>query len=203
MNRLSKISRLVVGLLAAGLIAGAVGGPANAGSLSWKDDAGDAVTLGLADGPVNDPAFDITDVSIATAGGKLVWSATVPELVEGSPELSTGYHFRFAFTHGGTTYWFQAGNDVTGAQTFSIGPTDNTLPRMECKDCKGTINAKEKTVVIEAPLASLDAGFKAASAAPATGSEWSALYVISQRRMVAATLTADQADAPEGAVFTF
>jgi hypothetical protein len=178
------------------------GSPANAGSLSWKDDAGDAVGLGLVDGPIHDPAFDITEVAIASAGGKLVWTAKLPDLAEGAPDLSSGYYFRFGFTHAGTDYWFITGNDLTGATNFSLAPTAAGSTAVACKDCKGTINAKEKAVTIEAPLASLDAGFKAISADPATGAEWSTLFVIAQRRMVAATLTADTADAPEGATVT-
>lgn len=196
----SPVRILLIGLTAVGLLLAA--NPANAGSLSWKDDAGDAVGLGPVNGPIHDPAFDITDVTLATEGGKLIWTAKVPELAEGAPDLSSGYYFRFYFTHDGKTYWFITGNDLTGATNFSLAPTATGSTAVTCKDCKGTIDAKEKAVVIEAPLASLDAGFKEISAAPATGSEWSVLSVVSQRRMVAATLTADTAAAPEGATVT-
>lgn len=195
-----RIRALLVAFTALGVLLAA--SPANAGSLTWKDDPEDAVGLGLVDGPINDPAFDITEVSVETAGGKLVWTAKLPELTEGAPELSSGYYFRFGFTHAGADYWFITGNDLTGATNFSLAPSAAGSAAMTCKDCKGTIDAKEKAVVIEAPLASLDAGFKAINVAPATGAEWTTLFVIAQRRMVAATLTADTADAPEGATFT-
>ena len=191
---------LLVGLTAVGVLLAA--SPANAGSLSWKDPAGDAKGLHFAEGPINDPAFDITEVSIGTGGGKLVWTAKLPDLKAGAPSLSSGYYFRFAFTHDGKTYWFITGNDLTGATNFSLAPTATGSAALPCKDCKGIINAKEKAVIIEAPLASLDAAFKSIKVAPASGAEWGTLYVTAQRRMVAATLTADTATAPAAATVT-
>ena len=209
MNRVTRI--LLVGLTAVGLLLAA--SPANAGSVSWNDDAGDATELGLAAGPLNDPAFDVTTVTIDTAGGKLVWAAEVPEMAEGTPDLSTGYNFRFGFTHAGASYWFQVGENLLGEPKFSLALTETGSPAMECKDCKGTIDRENKAVVVEAPLASLDAAFKAGEAEPATGSEWTTLFVIAQRPLSSpvsapspvpsgVTLTADTADAPEGTVLT-
>ena len=205
MNRRTRA--LLVTLTAVGVLFAA--SPANAGSLSWKDDAGDAVGLGLADGPVHDPAFDITEASIATVGAKLVWTATLPEMAPGTPDLSTGYNFRFGFTHGGADYWFQVGENALGEQTISLAPTAAGSTAMECKDCKGAIDREKKAVGVEAPLASLDAAFTALKAPPTAGAEWATLFVIAQRKVGSpatahgATLTADTADAPEGAVFTF
>ena len=196
----------LIGLVIGGLAIGAM--PAQAASLSWVDPADDAVGLGLADGPSNDPNFDIVKVSIASEGGKLTWSADIPQMAAGRPTLSTGYNFRFGFTHEGADYWFQVGENALGEQTLSLAPTATGSAAMECKDCKATVNRESKSVALEAPLASLDAAFKAIEAAPATGAEWSTLFVIAQRRVGSpavvssgATLTADTADAPEGSVF--
>lgn len=205
MNRFTRT--LLVGFTAVGLLFAA--SPANAGSLTWKDDAGDAVGLGLVDGPIHDPQFDITEVTIETAGDKLVWTAVVPEMADGTPDLSTGYNFRFGFTHDGANYWFQVGENMLGEQSFSLNPTATGSDPVECEDCKAAIDRESTAVTIEAPLASLDAGFKVAEAPPTAGAEWTTLFVIAQRKVgspatpTGATLTADTADAPEGAVFTF
>lgn len=202
-----SVRALLVGFTAIGLLLAAA--PANAASLSWEDDAGDAVGLGLADGPFNDPAFDITEVTIETAGDKLVWTATLPEMADGTPDLSTGYNFRFGFSHDGANYWFQVGENMLGEQSFSLAQTAAGSAALECKDCKAAIDRERTAVAIEAPLASLDAAFKEAEAAGTSGAEWTTLFVIAQRKVgspvtpTGATLTADTADAPEGAAFAF
>lgn len=199
---------LLVGLTALGVFLAA--SPANAASLSWKDKEGDAVGLGLADGPSNDPNFDITKVVIETVGDKLVWTAEIPKIAAGRPTLSTGYNFRFGFTHSAASYWFQVGENALGEVSFSLASTAVGSTAMECKDCKAKMNREKKAVVIEAPMASLDAAFKKAGAPPVSGAEWSKLLVLAQRRVGApavtssgATLTADTADAPEGAIIQF
>ena len=205
MNRFTRT--LLVGLTAVGVLLAA--SPANAASLSWKDAAGDATGLGLVDGPQHDPAFDVTEVTIQSAGGKLVWTAKVPEMPAGRPTLSTGYNFRFGFTHSGADYWFQVGENALGEVTLSLAPTATGSTAMECKDCKATLDREATAVAIEAPMASLDAAFKAAKLPPVSGSEWSKLLVLAQRRVgspvtpTGATLTADTADAPEGAIIQF
>lgn len=196
-----SVRALLVGFTAIGLLLAAA--PANAASLSWEDPEGDATGVAVADGPIHDPAFDITKVSMETVDGKLVWTAELPDMAAGRPTLSTGYYFRFAFTHAAVNYWFIVGEDPLGAQNFSLSATATGGAKMECKDCKAEINREAKAVIITAPLATLDADFKKADAPKVSGSEWSKLYVIAQRRMVAATLTADTADAPEGAIIQF
>ncbi len=202
------VRALLVGFTAIGLLLAA--SPANAASLSWQDPEGDAKGLGLADGPADDPAFDIKKVTIETVGDKLVWLAEVPKMPAGRPTLSTGYNFRFGFTHSAANYWFQVGENALGEVTFSLAPTAVGAAAMECKDCKAKMNRERKAVAIEAPMASLDAAFKKAGASPVSGAEWSKLFVIAQRRVGSpavvnsgATLTADTADAPEGSIIQF
>ncbi|MBW3537218.1 MAG: hypothetical protein KY395_05525 [Actinobacteria bacterium] len=197
-----SVRALLVGFTAIGVLL--AGSPANAASLTWEDEAGDAKDLAIGtDALPNDPAFDITKVTIETVDGKLVWTAELPEMAAGRPTYSTGYYFRFAFTHAAVNYWFIVGEDPLGAQNFSLSATATGGAKMECKDCKAEINREAKAVIIEAPMATLDADFKKAEAPPVSGSEWSKLYVIAQRRTGVFTLTADTADAPEGAIIQF
>lgn len=202
-----RIRALLVGLTALGVFLAAT--PAQAASLSWTDPTGDAVGLGVVDGPSNDPNFDITKVRVERVGNKLVWTAEVPQLAPGRPTLSTGYNFRFYFTHSATQYKFDVGENALGEQSMSLTNTGTPAVTLECKDCKGKINREKKSVSLEAPMASLDAAFKKAGAPAATGAEWSKLYVWSQRRVGAPTtgtglvLVADEADAPEGAILQF
>lgn len=193
---------LVAGLAGAALVLAAL--PAQAGTFTWTDPAGDATEIGVADGVPNDAAFDVTEVKMDSSGGKLSWSAKVPDVASGQPTLSSGYYFRFWFTHDGKDFQFIVAEDVTGAKTFSmstVGTPSVTLTDA-CKNCKGEINREGKAVQIEAPLASLDAAMKLAEAGPVAGKDFTGLEVLAQRRMVAATLTADTAAAPEGATFT-
>ncbi len=199
-NRFVRAAAL--GLAVAAFLAASA--PAQAGSLKWKDDAGDATGLGLVDGGPHDPAFDITEVAMDSSSGKLEWSAKVPDVTTGQPTLSSGYYFRFYFTHEGKEMYFVVGEDVTGAKTFSMSTSETPAISLTaaCKDCKGEINRESKSATISAPIASLDAAMKVAGVGPVAGKEITALEVLAQRRMVAATLTADTATAPEGATFT-
>jgi len=205
--KLSPVVRTLAGVIAvAALVAGAI--PAQAGSLSWADPKGDAVGLGVADGPQHDPNFDITAVSLESVGGKFTWTVKIPELAAGRPTLSTGYGFRFYFSHAAAPYYFQVGEDATGAQTFVLSTATTPAVSLVCKDCKGKIDRKDKTVVVEAPLASLDKAFTDAKLPAASGAEFSALDVWAQRRVgvpvnpgSGLVLVADKATAPEGSVF--
>jgi hypothetical protein len=204
-NRFVRVLALTVAL---GAFAAAAG-PANAASLRWKDKDGDAVGLGLADGTSNDPNFDITNVVIETVGDKLVWTAEIPKIAAGRPTLSTGYNFRFYFTHAANEYKFDVGENALGEQTMTLTNTGTPSVTLECKDCKGKIDREKKGVSVQAPLASLDAAFKKIEVAPVSGSEWTKLTAWAQRRVGSPTtgtglvLVADKADAPEGAIIQF
>ena len=204
-NRL--IQALVVGLAAAGLLLGAF--PAQAASISWADPKGDATQVSAADGAPNDPAFDITKVSMSNDGGTLKWSADMPGITAGRPTLSTGYYMRFYFTHGGTTYSFRAGEEITGATSLLLSATATGSALLPCDKCLVKFNREAKNVALTVPVASLTKALKAqAGSPPLAGAEWTGLYVVAQRPISApgaggATLTADQADAPVGTSFAF
>lgn len=194
---------LLLGTALGGLALGA-SGPAQAATLAWEDPAGDATDLGVGvDLLPNDAAFDIVKVAVNNDGGVFKYEAEIPGLVAGAPTVSTGYYFRLSFSHGGAAYSFIVGDDVTGATAFSLGTVATPRVAIGCKDCKGEINREAKKVIVTAPVASMSAGFKAAEAPAVEGSEFSTFEVVSQRRMVASTLTADTATAPEGSVLAF
>lgn len=203
-----SLRAVMLGLVLGGLVVGAAL-PAQAASLSWDDAVGDATDAGVGAAVLpNDAAYDIAKVSLSNDGGQLNWSVAIPGLADGTPALSTGYNFRLAFTHDGGTYWFKVSEDVSGAQAFALSATATGSAALPCDKCVGKIDREAKAVVVAAPLASLDKALKAAEAAPATGSEWSVIYVIAQRPISVpgaggVTLTADQADAPEGAILAF
>ena len=211
-NRL--IQALVVGSAAAGLLLGAF--PAQAASISWADPKGDATQLGLADGGPNDPAFDITKVSMSNDGGTLKWSADIPGIAAGRPSLSTGYFFRFNFKHGESTYSFRVGEDLLGATSLGLAATTLGSAPLPCDKCVVKFNREAKNVALTVPIESLTKALKAqAGAPPLAGAEWTGLSVTAQRPIQApavpgattgstgATLTADQADAPVGTTFAF
>lgn len=173
--------------------------PANAGSVSWEDEAGDATQFFVASGTPNEKAFDITTVTLASDGTNFTYEAVVPEMTEGNPSPAYGYFFRFYFTVADAEFYFRVGQGPTG-EHFELRNSDDAA--VECKDCTGVIDREGKRAVATAPLSSLSEVLKAAELADsAAGQEVTAPEVISQR-YIAATLSADTATAPEGTAFT-
>lgn len=201
---------LAIGLALGGFVLSSAM-PANAGSLTWKDPAGDATDAGAGAAVLpNDPAFDVTASTVSTDGGNLEWSIDIPGMPAGRPTLSTGYNIRFAFTHDGVTYWFKAAEDLSGATTIALSATATGSANLAActAKCKLKFNREAKKVVVTMPLDALDAALKEAGGPPASGGSWSNIYVIVQRPIGApvaggVTLTADRTDPPAGAKLTF
>lgn len=219
------VRTLLIGFIAAGFLVGS--SPASAGSsAAWKDPENDANEQGLTDGApnvtdgvpnvtggvANEPAFDVTDVTLETVGDKFRWTVKVPRMTPGAPSSSTDYYFRLRFTHYGAKYWFIVAETRQGGKIFALMPLENRpKPEMKCHRCKGSISRQAKAVVVEAPIASLNAAFAAVDAPPVDGEVWSDLSVWSQRHTFTMTpfggqqftKTADTANAPKNTVFRF
>lgn len=186
-------------LVALGLFAGAM--PAQAATLSWVDPAGDATKPGLP----NDDALDVLKTTISSDGKVLKWSATLKKAVEGNPSYSLGYFFVFEFVHSDSVFDLRvAENAKDKAVTFrKVGTGEAPLDRA-CKDCKYKFDRKAGVVSVEAPIASLAEGIKAADAKAApfkAGTTISKLLVNSYRGYIAISFLADDAPAPEGTEF--
>lgn len=169
---------VVLGAAVGGLLFGAA--PAQAATLQWNDEAGDA-----AQAPLPAEPYDITTVKISNDGGNLSWDVAVPEMADGTPTASTGYSFRFLFTHGDVAFRFQVAENLLGEQTFTLAPASSATPlpaaALECEGCEGAIDRETKKVTIKAPLAALDKALQAAEAPPLAGGEWTAISVIAYR----------------------
>lgn len=150
-------------LLAAALLMS--GTPAQAGTLTWTDPAGDAAPENLAPegggvpAPVSEPAFDIVKSTISTNGGTLIWTAEVPGITADPPPKATGMHFTFEFTFGESNYRWVVAKDrlAAGGTTFYKEGTTGSDPA-DCGKCVGKIDVEAKTVTITAPIASMDRG---------------------------------------------
>lgn len=170
-------------------------GPASARSTAtWQDPENDATEQGVTGGLPNDPAFDVTGVTLETVGDKFRWTVEVPQVAAGVPSMSAGYYFRLGFTHYGVKYWFIVAENVDGITKFFLLPLDSKdKPEMTCDGCTGSISRQAKAVIVEAPVASLNEAFAAVGAPSVKDVLWTDLYVLSQRRAVALNLTADTA----------
>ena len=137
------------------------GTPAQAGSLSWDDPAGDAAPEGLPVPPLSEPAFDITRSTIASDGKTLTWKAEIPGLTADPPPKATGMHFTFSFGFEGNSYRWVVAKDRLGAggTTFYIAG-DAGSNAVDCGKCVGKIDVEGKAVTITAPIASMDRGIE-------------------------------------------
>lgn len=200
---------LLLGAAIGGLLIGAT--PAQAATVQWDDDAGDAAHAVL---PAE--AFDITTVKISNDGGNLTWDVSVPEMADGTPSFSTGYTFRKLFTHGDVAFKFQVREDLSGTQDFQVALAAGTLPppALECEGCEGAIDREAKKVTVKAPIASLDKALQSAEGPPLAGAEWTAISVVAYRAAgipnpggllpVSGLLFAnDTAEAPEDTTLAF
>lgn len=216
MKRLSKASRLVVALLAAGLIAGAAGAPANAGTLEWTDDKDDATQFLLDAGALpNEPTLDITKVTMASDDTNFTWEIHVAKLAE-SPGIAPGYFFRFNFDYEGQGFAFRTGSDPFGQTLQFRVATDQIGTNLPCDKCEVKYDLDGSKVVLTVPIASLIAGVAAADTdclfcrdvLPVDplpplkkGSEFTGLDVNAQYYYVRTTPNADSSAAPDGSVF--
>lgn len=199
---------LLLGAAIGGLLIGAT--PAQAATVTWEDPADDAVYLVLP----NDPAFDITTVSISNDDGNMTWEVLIPGLADATP---TGYTFRMLFTQGDVNFRIQVAENILGEQSANVAVLGGTLPAppLECEKCEGKIDRESKQVVFTAPLASLDKALQSADGAgPLSGAEWTGLSAIAYRPISAPNpggalpasglvTPVDTADAPEDTTLAF
>lgn len=216
MNRLPRISRIVVALLATGLIAGG-GAPANAGALQWDDPADDATDFYVLTGtPLpSEPSLDIVKTTIASDDKALTWTLHLNKLAE-APGISPGYFFRFNFDYEGQGFAFRSGKDPAGEVLSFRVATDLVGFDLPCDGCEVKYDLDKSQVVLTVPIASFIAGVAAADTdCPACrdvvpldplpplakGSELTGIDVNAQYYYVRLTLNADSSVAPEGSTF--
>ena len=219
MKRLSKISRLLVAVLAAGLIAGVAGGPANAGTLEWTDPADDAKDFGNAKNtPLpSDPSVDVTKVTMASDAKNLTWAIHINKLAE-APSIAPGYFFRFNFDYSGQGFAFRIAKDPQGEVVQFRSQTDLVGFNLPCDKCEAKYDLAANKIVLTVPIASMAAGMAASDVTEScpgcreippgdplpplkAGAEFSGLEVIAQYYYVRTTQTADIATAPDGSLF--
>ena len=218
MKRLSKLSRLAVAVLAAGLIAGAAGGPANAGTFEWTDDKDDATqflqpqTEGMFD---NEPALDITKVTMSSDDKAFVYKIHVAK-ASPTPSMNSGYFFRFQWSYEGAGFALRAG-EFQGQQSLQFRSTGDLVGfDLPCNECSFKLDEADSTIAVTVPIASLIEGTAAADdplACPgcrtgddplpplAKGAEFTGLNVTAQRYYLRVTPTADTSAAPDGSSF--
>ena len=217
MKRVSKVSRLFVALAAAGLLAGAAGGPANAGAFEWTDDKDDATQFLVDAGAMpNEPTLDIVKTTMASDDAKLTWEIHVAKLAE-SPGISPGYFFRFNFDYAGQGFAFRTGSDPLGQTLQFRSATDQVGTNLPCEGCEVKYDLAGSKVVLTVPIKSLAAGIAFADSADclfcrdvlpvdplapvAKGSEFGVLGVDAQYYYVRTTPNADSSDAAPDATF--
>ena len=203
---------LLIVTVLAGLVAGAM--PAQAGSLNWTDDKGDATQF-LAANPVtpNEPALDITKVHVVSDAKKITWTITTDKMAEEGPSMNGGYFFRMNFGFDAGGFALRIKRDAT-EETMVFRSADDLVGfDLPCKDCTAKFDFKKSTLTIVTPIASLAEGIAAAddnAACPLcragldplppfkSGVELTGLEAIAQRIYVRVTPNADNAPAPEG-----
>lgn len=217
MKRLSKVSRLAVALVVAGLIAGAAGGPANAGAFEWTDDKDDATQFLTGPGVLpNEPTLDIVKTTMASDDAKLTWEIHVAKLAE-SPAISPGYFFRFNFDYSGQSFAFRTGKDPVGQSLQFRSATDQVGTNLPCEGCEVKYDLAGSKVVLTVPIKSLTEGIAFADSADchfcrdvlpvdplppvAKGAEFGALDVDAQYYYLRVTPSADSSTAPDGSIF--
>lgn len=218
MNTLSQKTRLVVALVAVGLLAFAAGSPASAGEFEWTDAADDATqflqpqTEGMF---ANEPALDILKVTMAADDKALVWTAHVKK-ASPTPSMNSGYFFRFQWTYQGAGFALRVG-DFQGQQSIQFRSTGDLVGfDLPCNKCSFKLDQPTNTIAVTVPIASLIEGTAAADSLTAcpgcrtgedalpplkAGAEFSKLSVLAQRYYLRVTPTADNAPAPDGSVF--
>src|SRR5687767_9041400 len=130
-------------LVALGLFATAM--PASAAGLQWLDPTADAQLLidpSLPAVPVpNEPAPDITKVTIERKGDNIVWTANIDKIGEANPNGSTGVSYEFSFVYGAGEYRLIVLDDLFWKKSseFRGGTLGATNPT-PCGKCIGMID---------------------------------------------------------------
>lgn len=180
--------------------------PAQAGSLSYTDPAGDATAVGNANPPrPSDPELDLRKVSWATTADEVVITTSLTAL--GSPTASDGWAIGHYFTYEDLRFEILV-QDVGTATTTLIGPDgvylrpagDSTV-EYPCV-CRFILHPDRKAVTARVELHSIGSAAKTVDPRlprPRPGSEFTKLHTTSYR-VAGFLLAADRATAPEDAV---
>jgi len=160
----------------AGAIAGIAGllvcsmTPARAGDLAWTDPEGDATQFmhPLTAGALpNEPALDITEVTLSSDARALVWTARLQN-ASYSPSLSYGYNVRFEWTYEGASFSIDVGEyrDLgieRPAQRLRFGYRDDPVGfSLPCWGCRFTLVQATNSIVLTVPMEALAKGTAAA-----------------------------------------
>ena len=177
---------------------------AQAATLSWTDDEGDAVTLVLPP----EPTLDVIKTTLSSDGSALTWDTDLKEVAEGAPPDSLGYHFQLNFDVGDATFNVRFTEDPQNDKVVRLRTVDTLIGQIStqvtCDKCKGEINRSDKKVSVSVPIAELAA--LAASAHGdavkiAAGTELAGVEVVSYRSAAALYFVADDSAAPDGGAF--
>ena len=176
------------------------GQQAQAATMSWTDEAGDAVTLVLPE----EPTLDILKTTLSSDGTEFTWEMDMKELAEGAPPDSLGYHFQLDLDIGDAVFNIRLTEDVQYAGIVRLRTEDmltGEIPtQVECDKCKGDINRGDKQVTVIVPIAELAAVSEAAhgDAVPIkAGTELNGLEAISFRSAAALYFVADRSPATD------
>lgn len=179
-----------------------VGQQAQAATLSWTDEEGDAVTLVLPE----EPTLDILKNTLSSDGTELVWEMDMKELAEGAPPESLGYHFQLDLDIGDAVFNIRLTEDPTNEavriRTVDMA-TGQIATQVVCDECTGEINRDDKQVKVVVPIAELAAVSEEAhgDAVPiAAGTELSGIEAISFRSAAALYFVADRSPAEDSLV---
>jgi hypothetical protein len=129
-----------------------------AGSLQWKDAAGDAGLSGL---PFPSDDLDITAVRIEAKGDMITWTADIKQIGSGAPSAATGMQYVFEFSYQDTAFTAAIIDDTLyGKRTELRGGPDASTGTLPCSRCLGTVDRKASKAILKTPIASLSGGMR-------------------------------------------
>lgn len=134
-------------MLALALLLG--GSPAQAGSMSWDDAAGDPTTLAQG-------TLDITKVTLNFDGNKFSSTLDIAQLGEPAP-FGTGQWFSFRFNFGEGVYTMRVTQDRLTGDNFQFQQKvgESTVETIACKTCKFELDFEGSKVYMEIGYESL------------------------------------------------
>lgn len=195
-------------LLAVSLVM--TGNPAQAGSMSWEDAAGDPTTLAQA-------TLDITKVTLNFDGNTFSSTLDIAQLGEPAP-FGTGQWFSFRFNFGEGVYTFRVTQDRFTGDNFQFQQKvgESTVEAIACKTCKFKLDFEASQVYMEIAFESLKSSLR--KLGPGQSIEALSAFsgpvysdpsgvvggtVFSGPNLLWAGNPGDSAPHPEGASFTF
>lgn len=179
-----------------------VGQQAQAATLTWTDEEGDAVTLFLPE----EPTLDILQNTLSSDGSELVWEVDMKELADGAPPESIGYHFQLDFDIGDAVFNIRLTEDPVneGVRLRTVDTmTGQISTQVECETCTGEINRDDTLVNVVVPLeelAALSEEVHGDEVPIAAGTELEGIEAISFRSAGALYFVADRSPAEDSLV---